>query len=317
MKKAFVEALIAQATRDPKVMLLTGDLGFEVFDEFIRNFGPRYLNVGVAEAQMIAAAAGLALEGWRPFAYSIASFATARCFEQIKLAVAYHGLPVTIVGAGGGYAYARAGVTHHAGDDLGLMSLLPGMTVVAPGDVHEVKALLPQVCQLSGPAYFRIGRGREPEYPLDEPIVLGKARKLGDGDRRVAIVSTGEAGCAAYQAHCELKKQGIHVPALHFHTLKPLDGDALEALTAKVDALVVVDEHLSRGGLGSALSDWLTERGLGIQLTRLSVPDSFVLGSPSQTELRQRYGFDANGVFETVKQLLSKQSASEQHGSST
>ena len=158
MRKAFAEALFQAAEKDPRVIFLTGDLGFGTFDAYQAKFGPRYVNVGVAEAQLVNAAAGLALEGWRPIIYSIASFATGRPFEQIRISVGYAGLPVVIIGAGGGYTYASSGVTHHAGEDLGLMSLIPGMTVVAPGDPNEVTQLLPQLLKLDGPSYLRVGK---------------------------------------------------------------------------------------------------------------------------------------------------------------
>ena len=176
MKLAFINRLTELAESDPRIMLLVGDLGFQIFDTFIERFELRYVNVGVAEAQMVCAAAGLAAVGYRPVTYSIASFATARCFEQIKLAVAYPNLPVVIVGAGGGYAYCSSGVTHHAGEDLALLCSLPGMTVVAPGNVQEVRDLLPQVMQLPGPAYFRIGRGKEPSYHIDRGVDVDVAR---------------------------------------------------------------------------------------------------------------------------------------------
>ena len=150
MRRAFADTLNHVAAQNPRVMLLTGDLGFEVFDEFQARFGPRYVNVGIAEAQMITAAAGLAREGWFPVAYSIAAFATARPFEQIRFSVSYPNLPVVLVGAGGGYIYAPSGVSHHAADDLALMTALPGMTVVAPGDPNEVAQLLPQLFTQSG-----------------------------------------------------------------------------------------------------------------------------------------------------------------------
>src|ERR1051325_2288870 len=130
MRRAFGDALVKAAQDDDRVIFLTGDLGFGVFDEFIARFPRRYVNVGVAEAQLVDCAAGLALEGWRPIVYSIASFMTGRAYEQIRLAVGYHRLPVVVVGAGGGYTYANAGVTHHAKEDLALMSLIANMVVV-------------------------------------------------------------------------------------------------------------------------------------------------------------------------------------------
>ena len=145
MRRAFAEALVELGEQNPRLALITGDLGFQVFDEFESRFGSRFINVGVAEAQMVYTSVGMALEGWRPIAYSIASFATARPFEQIRFCVSYPNLPVVLVGAGRGYVYSTSGISHHAVDDIALMSVLPGMTVVVPGDPAEVKQLLPQV----------------------------------------------------------------------------------------------------------------------------------------------------------------------------
>ena len=133
MRKAFADVLEYEMQRNEKIVFLTGDLGFQVFDSIAQKFPKRFINVGIAEAQLVNAAAGLALEGFRPVIYSIASFMTARPYEQLKLAIAYHQLPVIVVGAGGGYTYANAGVTHYAPDDLMLMTALPGEIVVTPG----------------------------------------------------------------------------------------------------------------------------------------------------------------------------------------
>jgi len=300
MRKAFADTLIGLASEDPRVIFLTGDLGFGVFDEFSDRFGPRYVNVGVAEAAMVCAAAGLALEGWRPVAYSIASFATARAFEQIRISLAYHQLPVVIVGAGGGYNYAASGVTHHAADDLGLMSLLPGMTVVAPGDPSEVTQLLPQVFQQPGPAYFRIGRYGEPTYPAEEPAVLGRARLLTQGER-VGILSTGDSALAVSDAVQALRKEGISPIAYQMHTVKPLDIATLERLAKQVETIVTVEEHVPLGGLGDAVGSWLTGLDEGPKLVRLGPPDGLVLGNPRQEELRRRLNYDARGIADACR----------------
>jgi transketolase len=300
MKFAFIEALSAAAADDPAIVLLTGDLGFQIFDRFAERFGPRFVNVGVAEAQMTLAAAGMAHVGLRPVTYSIASFATARCFEQIKLAVAYEGLPVTIVGAGGGYAYSHSGVTHHAGEDLALMAALPGMTVVAPGDCREVAALLPQVMKLDGPCYFRIGRGKEPDVACDEPAVLGKARLLQTG-QKVAVVSCGEALGELAAALALLAAEGIRPLAYQMHTVKPLDTPLLDRIAATVDTVVVVEEHVTSGGLADAVARWAARRPGGPVVAAVSVGDAFVLGSPHTTEFRAAYGLDAAGIAAAVR----------------
>jgi transketolase len=295
MRKAFAETLTALATRNDRVAFVTGDLGFQVFDDFQARFGPRYVNVGVAEAQMIYTAAGMAMEGWRPVAYSIASFATARPFEQIRYCVAYPGLPVVLVGAGRGYLYSTSGVSHHAGDDLALMTSLPGMTVVAPGDPEEVAQLLPQLFELPGPSYLTVGRFGEPDYAALEPAVLGKARKLRDGGR-VALLCTGEIANEALRGVDLLAPEGILPAVYQVHTVKPLDEEILVALANSAETLIVVEEHVPSGGLWAAVASWMARTGAFIRTVRLGAPDSFALGNLKQDELRRRFGLDAHAI---------------------
>ena len=297
MRKAFTEALNQAAAVNPKVMLLTGDLGFEVFDEFQERYGPRYVNVGVAEAQLMCAAAGLALEGWSPVAYSIASFATGRAYEQIRISVSYPQLPVVIVGGGGGYTYSASGVTHHSAEDLALMSSLPGMTVVAPGDPYEVAQLFPQVLKLPGPSYFRIGRYGEPCYEAETPPVLGKARLLRDGER-VAIVTTGDMGATALDALKLLAPEQVFPIVYQMHTVKPLDTEMLAGLAERVSTVIVAEEHLPMGGLAAAVSSWRSESDAQFRLQRVGPPDALALGNLNREDLRRRLGYDAESIAE-------------------
>jgi transketolase len=292
MRKAFSDSLTQIALSNKRVVLITADLGFQVFDDFQVHFGPRYINVGVSEAQMIYTAAGMAMEGWRPLAYSIASFATARPFEQIRYCVCYPRLPVIIVGAGRGYLYSKSGVSHHASDDLGLMSLLPEMIVVAPGDPNEVAQLLPQLFEHSGPSYFSVGRFGEPTYPAAEPAVLGKARLLCEGER-VAIVSTGDLANEVIKAVELLKSEKIYPFAYQMHTVKPLDIATLDMLAMKVETMIVAEEHVPVGGLWGAISSWYATDSKTLRLIRVGAPDAFALGNLRQDELRRRFGLDA------------------------
>lgn len=302
MRRAFAESLLLAAEGDPRVIFLTADLGFGTFDAFQARFGPRYVNVGVAEAQLVCAAAGLALEGWRPIVYSIASFATGRPFEQIRVSLGYARLPVVVVGAGGGYTYASSGVTHHAGEDLGLMSLVPDMTVVAPGDPYEVSQLLPQLLKLKGPSYFRIGKYGEPAYQAESPVTLGRGRKLRDGND-VALICTGQIASTVLDAVEYLKPQGV-VPAVYqFHTVQPLDTSLLDSLRERVHTIVVVEEHLPVGGLAAAVSAWRASCRSGPQIVRLGPPRALVLGNPTVNEMRARLGFDATGIADTCRRL--------------
>jgi transketolase len=295
MRRAFANGLEQLADADDRVVFLTGDLGFQVFDAFVAKHGRRYVNVGIAEAQMVAAAAGLALEGFRPFVYSIASFMTARPFEQFRFCVAYPKLPVIAVGAGGGYTYGPSGVSHHAPDDLALMSLLPNMTVVAPGDPHEVSALLPQLLQLDSPSYMRIGKFGEPPLDVPAPVVLGKARLLRTGER-VAILTTGNMAAHALDACRHLAAAQIHPSVYHFHTVKPLDTTTLDHLARSVEALLIVEESSPMGGLGAEVLKYIRGADSGPRVLRLGPPDAFALGSYRQETLQQRWGYDAPAI---------------------
>ena len=300
MRRAFAKALCSAAERDPNVMFLTGDLGFQMFDEFISKFGQRYINVGIAEAQMVAMASGLAKEGFRPIVYSIASFMTARPFEQLRVCVAYPNSPVVIIGAGGGYTYSSGGVTHHAGDDLALMSILPGMTVVAPCDPIEIGALLPQMLKLSGPAYMRIGRFGEPEVHAVEPPVLGKARLLAQGGK-VAIVTTGDLAVIAQEAVNDLHKDGVSPLLYHFHTVKPLDVATLEQIAVKAHTIIVIEESSPVGGLASSIAGWLASGEHKSRLVRLGTPDKFLYSNPSRETLAKRYGYNKQAIIDSCR----------------
>jgi transketolase len=296
MRQAFAETLTQLAAENPRVIFLTGDLGFQVFDDFRARFGARYVNVGVAEAQMICAAAGLALEGWHPVVYSIASFITSRAFEQIRININYPQLPVVIVGAGGGYSYSSSGVTHHAADDLALMSVLPGMTVVAPGDPNEVAQLLPQILQLPGPSYLRIGKFGEPSYNVDEPAILGRARLLKDGER-VAVVSTGDMASLVLEVLETLRTNGIFPIAYQMHTVKPLDTATLDLLAERVETIIVIEEHVPFGGLGATVGLWRATHEEGPKVIRIGAPDRVVLGNPKRDDLWHCLKYDAQSIY--------------------
>jgi len=300
MRRSFASAVCRAAEKDPAVMFLTGDLGYQVFDEFIAKFGPRYVNAGIAEAQMVAMAAGLAKEGFRPIIYSIASFMTARPFEQLRVCVSYPDYPVLIIGAGGGYTYSSGGITHHAGDDLALMSLLPGMTVTAPCDPLEIGVLLPQLLKLKGPAYMRIGKFGEPEVRCAEPAVLGRARQLAPG-ARVALVTTGALAAVAQEAVAVLGREGITPSLYHFHTVKPLDTAVLERITAEAGAVIVLEESSPLGGLASAIANWMAFGGHSARLIRLGTPDSFLLGNPSRETVVERHGYGKQAIMDACR----------------
>jgi len=298
MRRAFSETLLKLAREDEKIIFLTGDLGFQVFDEYCKEFPKRYINAGVAEAQMVDCAAGLALEGWKPLVYSIASFMTGRAFEQIRLSLSYQNLPVVVVGAGGGYTYASSGVTHHAKEDLALMSLLPNMTVVCPGDPQEVSQLLPQMIAGDGPSYIRIGRFGEPTVLSDAPIRIGQGRIVREGSA-VAFMTTGSSVVQACEAKEALKAHGIDPLVCHFHTVKPLDQALLDKIAQMADLFIIVEDHGLQGGLRNAILRWAHLTRASVRIVDVGPGDEIILGNLKQSEIMLRYGMTAAALVST------------------
>ena len=255
MRNAFMDELGRLAEADERVVLIVGDLGFSVVEGFAERFGPRFINAGIAEQNMMGLAAGMASEGFRPFVYSIANFPTFRCAEQIRNDVDYHRLPVTVVAVGGGLAYGNLGYSHHAVQDYGLMRLLPNMTLAAPGDPQQVRACMRWIHANPGPAYLRLGKAGEPVMHPDVPRVspgtwLPVAAPKG---ARRTLLTTG--------APLALARQWLERPeyagyALHALPLWGMASKAAQAAqVAAWDEVITVEDHLPDGGFGS----WLRE----------------------------------------------------------
>jgi transketolase len=299
MRDAFVRALTDLAAGDQRVVLLTADLGYKLFDEFERCCPDRFFNVGVAEANMISVAAGLALDGRRPFVYSIVPFVTARCIEQIRIDLCEMELPVTVVGVGGGYAYGPNGPTHHGVDDVGMMRSLPGMTVLAPCDPRETAAATAAAFDLGGPVYLRLGRANEAIVNgTDRPFKIGKPTVLREG-HTVAMLASGSIATEALAAADSLASGGMTPAVLSVHTLKPLGSivDCIRDFTS----VFVIEEHGPHGGLYEALSGELFQQGRWCgRLHRISAPDRFHRLTGSSHYLRSASGLDARAIAATV-----------------
>jgi len=308
MRNAFIRGLTALAGQDDRVMLLTGDLGFKIFDDFARRFPGRFVNAGVAEGNMIGVAAGLAMAGFHPFAYSIAPFATLRCFEQIRDDVCYHDLPVTVVGVGGGYSYGPNGPTHHALEDIGVMRALPNMTVLCPGDPVEAELSVAAAGCHVGPTYLRLGRAGDPVVHRRPPeFRIGSAIAVRDGADCV-LVSTGGMLPVAMEAARLLQGFEIEASVLSMHTVKPLDAAALERCCRAGAPMFTLEEHWQAGGLGSAIGEWMVDRQIQCRLVSIAAGDRFAHGSGSQDSLRAREGLTAEQVASRVASTLEKHS---------
>jgi len=308
LRKAFISAIEEAAEKDDRVFLLTADLGYTVFEEFYRRFPKRFLNVGVAEANMVSLAAGLASTGYKVFAYSIATFASMRGFEQFRNGACLHHLPVIIVGAGGGYAYGHAGPTHHALEDIALMRALPGAKVVCPADPAETRAATLALLEEPGPAYLRIGKVGEPNVhdpPLQGKFHPGRAFELIGGED-VTLFSTGSITSLAREAAEYARERGIGVRLISMPWIKPMDRDFVldAARSQRGDTIFTLEEHQLNGGLGSAIAEILAEENPGVRLHRFGVRDHFAEGVGDAHALRARAGLSVESLcraFEKVK----------------
>jgi transketolase len=305
MRTAFIEVLFELAKQDERIVLIVGDLGFRVVEPFMEQLPRQFLNAGVAEQNMTAMAAGMALSGKIAFTYSIANFPTLRCLEHVRNDICYHNANVKIVSVGGGFAYGSMGVTHHATEDLAVMRAMPGMVVVAPGDPVETRAATRAITAHPGPCFLRLGKAGEPNVHQGEvEFVLGKAIRLREG-RDATLISTGGLLQTTVQAAQRLADQGIGTRVLSMHTLKPLDIEAVLAAARETRAIMTVEEHSITGGLGSAVAEVLAEaEGPRVAFKRIGIPPAFSPYIGSQEYLRERHGLTADAIASSVAGVL-------------
>ncbi len=299
MRYAFVQTLIEQARHDDRIVLVTGDLGFTVFEKFQENYPKRFINIGVAEGNMMGFATGLALTGKIVFCYSIATFATMRPFEQIRNCVAAHNASVIIVGSGAGLSYGHASYTHFGVEDIGLMRLIPGMTIYCPADPMEVRWATRDAIARAKPAYLRLGmKGEQALY--DRPSFgVGKGTMLKKGND-IVIIAVGNILANVIQAAKLLEGDGIDASVIGMHTVKPIDTKLIRDLSNTYPLIITVEEHSLIGGLGSTVSDVLAESGSTTRLCRIGIPDEFIRTIGSQIYLREKLGLSPEGIARTV-----------------
>ncbi len=306
MRTAFIEELVALADQDERIWLVCGDLGYSVLEAFSNRFPARYLNAGVAEQNMTGIAAGLALTGKIVFTYSIANFPIMRCLEQIRNDVCYHNLDVKVVAVGGGLAYGSHGYTHHGVEDLAIMSAMPNMKVVAPGDPVEARAATAAIARTPGPAYLRLGKAGEATWHA-EPIDfrLGRALVMRDG-QDLTIVSTGGVLGIAVEAARHLVSTGISPRLLSMPGLVPFDEDAVRAAARETRAILTVEEH-GVGGLGTMTAEVLASSRAGIPFHALRLGRDPIRLAGSQEELRASQGVSVEGILRAAVKLLADQ----------
>jgi len=296
MRKAFVNKLTELVSKNKNIYLLTGDLGFSVFDDFRNIFPENFVNMGLSEANMIGVASGMAMNGKYVFVYSIIPFITFRVLEQIRNDICLQNLPVKIIGVGEGLTYGTSGPTHHAIEDIGIMSSLPNMIVLSPGDPVEVEKLVEESINLKSPCYIRLGKNGEPAFNSpNTKIEIGKGNILKKG-KDMAIITTGSMLSTCIDVANDLEDEGISAMVVSLHTIKPLDEELLGEIAKKVRRIFVIEEHISSCGLGNRIAYYYAQKNIELKVKYIGLPDLFIKPSGKQDFLRKQYGLDVESI---------------------
>ncbi len=305
MRTAFITTLLELAAADPKITLLTGDLGYGVLEPFAKERPKQFINLGVAEQNLMGFAAGLALAGRTPICYSIATFLTLRAFEQVRNDICYQNLNVKLVGVGSGLTYSQYGATHHSMEDIGLMRLLPNMTVIAPGDPHEVMAATRAMLQHRGPCYLRIASRGEPNVHAQPPaFAIGRGIVIREGTD-AALIAAGNLLQNAALAAQQLAAEGINVRLISMPSIKPLDVELVTETAQRFAHVFTIEEHSEIGGLGSAVAAVVAQLpNCSSQLHIIAGPDAFQPVGGWLNYMRDRNGLTPEKVAERIMKTL-------------
>lgn len=306
-RSGFGAGLLELGKTNPDVVALCADLtGSLKMDAFAKEFPDRFFQTGIAEANMIGIAAGMTIGGKIPFTGTFANFSTGRVYDQIRQSVAYSGKNVKICASHAGLTLGEDGATHQILEDIGMMRMLPGMTVICPADFNQTKAATLAIARHVGPVYLRFGRPSWPVFtPADEEFVIGKAQVLNEGSD-VTVVATGHLVWKAVEAATQLAQAGISVELINMHTIKPLDAEAVLRSVSKTRCVVTAEEHQQNGGLGDAIAQVLVSND-PVPMEMVAVNDSFgESGTPDQ--LLVKYGLDAPDIIAKVRKVLDRKS---------
>jgi transketolase len=304
VRQAFIETLADLASRDRRILLLTADLGYGALEPFIEAHPARFLNVGVAEQNMVGLATGLAEAGFIPYVYSIVPFAVLRPYEFIRNGPVQHRLPVRIVGVGGGLEYGTNGLSHYGLEDIAVMRVQPGLTVIAPADGPQTRSAVAATWNLPGPVYYRIGKDDRAIVPgLEGRFELGKLQQIQHGSE-LLLIAMGSVATEAAAAVQRLAARGVSCSFVIAANISPAPVDELAGLLKQYPAVLTVEAHYRVGGLGSTVAEVIAERDLRCRLVRCGV-DSLPNGiTGSQRYLHHRYGLSAEKLVETALAAL-------------
>lgn len=304
-RSGFGDGIVEAARKNHNIVALTADLaGSLKLNQFIKEFPERFIQCGIAEANMIGVSAGLTIGGKIPYATTFANFATGRVYDQIRQSVAYSGKPVKICASHAGLTLGEDGATHQILEDIGMMKMVPGMTVIVPCDYNQTKAATMAIADYPGPVYLRFGR---PVWPIftsaTEPFQIGKAQTFSEGND-VSIFACGHMVWKAIEAGRILQEKGVSVEVINIHTIKPIDTEAIVKSIRKTKCAVTVEEHNILGGLGDAIAH-IASSQFPVPIEYVGTKDTFgESGTPA--ELLKKYGLDTPNVVEAAEKVMKR-----------
>jgi transketolase len=303
-RSGFGDGIVEAARKNSNVVALTADLaGSLKLNQFMKEFPERYVQVGIAEANMMGIAAGLTIGGKIPYTTTFANFSTGRVYDQIRQSIAYSGKNVKICASHAGLTLGEDGATHQILEDIGMMKMLPGMTVIVPCDYNQTKAATIAIAEYQGPVYLRFGRPSWPIFTTDLPFEIGKAQYFSQGND-VSIFACGHMVWKAIEAGRILEEQGVSVEVINIHTIKPLDTEAILNSIRKTRCAVTVEEHNIIGGLGDAIAQ-TAAKNFPIPIEYIGTNDTFgESGTP--TQLLKKYGLDTPNIVDAVKKVMQR-----------
>jgi len=300
MRTAFSDALVAAALADPKVLLLTGDHGYALFDAFRKARPAQYINCGIAEQNMVGVAAGLAKAGFKPIVYGLAAFVPVRVLEQIKIDVCYENLPVILIGDGAGLVYSHLGTSHQSTEDIACTRAIPSLTVLSPADRFEMTATMQLALQLASPVYLRVGKSdRGDVHPGPVSLKAGELLQVRKGTQRIALLATG----SMVKTALELADQGLNAEVWSVPSIKPLSQQQLAQIANRVDCIVTLEEHSVMGGLGACVAEAVSAHQ-PLPICRIGIEDRFSAYCGTWEYLLQEHRLDLASLKQRIDAFM-------------
>lgn len=300
MRNAFSDALVAAALADPKVLLLTGDHGYALFDAFRKARPEQYINCGIAEQNMVGVAAGLAKAGFKPIVYGLAAFVPVRVLEQIKIDICYENLPVILIGDGAGLVYSHLGTSHQSTEDIACTRAIPSLTVLSPADRFEMTATMQLALQLAAPVYLRVGKSdRGDVHARSISLKAGELLQVRKGTQRIALLATG----SMVKTALDLSDQGLDAEVWSVPCIKPLSTKLLAEIINSVDCIVTLEEHSIMGGLGACVAEEVAAHR-PLPVCRIGIEDRFSAYCGTWDYLLREHGLDLLSVKQRIDAFM-------------